>query len=192
MSVVLLLILQRRPDRSQFVNVYYWAQVSYNATCPQADHLINSVVPNLPNMCVLRISHAERVRLLTLGSQSPSVYVVFPSIAAYDGCQQIGQTFANLTTSFAPKELSTLRSDWSVYPFNFNDLPCPPADVPWNRSEGPYQPILAPPHFLFTIDPAFATCTPAASQGIDPYKPLKPAKQPTRPGHHFCRPGHCK
>ena len=171
--------------------MYYWAQDSHNSACLSADQPITSAFPNILNMYVLRISHAEHASRLTLGSQSPSVYVVFPSIKASDGCHQVGKTFANLTTSFAPEAMSTVRSDWSKYPFNFTDLPCPPADIPWNRSEGPYQPLLAPPDFLFTIDPAFATCTPAASQGIDPYKPLKSAKKQSPPRPHFCRPPNC-
>ena len=175
--------------------MYYWAQDSQNSACLTADQQINSEInfagPNISNMYVLRISQAEHANLLTLGSQSPSVYVVFPSITAFDGCRQVGKTFAGLTTSFAPEAMSTVRSDWSKYPFNFADLPCPPADIPWNRSEGPYQPLLAPPDFLFTIDPAFATCTPAASQGVDPYKPLRSSKK-ISPAGPFCRPGKCK
>ena len=169
--------------------MFYWPHDSHNTTCLLADQQINTARPKIPDAYVLRTSHAEHANILTLGSQSPSVYVVFPSIAAFDGCQQVGQTFADLTTSFAPEAMSTVRSDWSKYPFNFADLPCPPAGVPWNQSEGPYQPLLAPPDFLFTIDPAFATCTPAASQGIDPYKPLKRAKKESPP---ICEPPHCK
>ena len=170
--------------------MYYWAQDSHCDDCLQAGQVINSTLPNIPNMYVPWISHPEHANLLIFGSQSPSVYVVFPSINAFDGCRQIGQTFAGLTTSFAPEAMSTIRSDFNKYPFNFADLPCPPADIPWNRSEGPYQPLLAPPDFLFTIDPAFATCTPAASQRIDPYKPLQTAKMasPARPGKMFCVP----
>lgn len=171
--------------------MYYWPQDSHNSACLTADQQPNSAGPNVQNLYVLRISHPEHANLLTLDSSSPSVYVVFPSISAFDGCHQVGKTFSGLTTSFAPEAMSTVRSDWSIYPFNFTDLPCPPADIPWNSSEGPYQPILAPPDFLFTIDPAFATCTPAASQGIDPYKPLKSNNNhsPFRKG--FCRPPNC-
>ena len=171
--------------------MYYWAQDSSNSACLPVNQQVNSTSPDIPGMYVLRISYAEHANLLTLGRQSPSVYVVFPSITAFDGCQQVGRTFADLTTSFAPESMSTVRSDWSKYQFNFADLPCPPPDVPWNRSEGPYQPLLAPPDFLFTIDPAFATCTPAASQGVDPYKPLKTSNKVSPAKAGFCRPGMC-
>lgn len=130
--------------------------------------------------------------LLTYYSQSPSVYVIFPSIAASNKCSQIiGNTFADLTTSFAPGELSTVGLDQSTRLFNFGDLPCPPASLGWNPANGPYAPLLAPPSFLFDLDPAFATCIPGASQGIDPYHTLTTADAGSGPGSpgcgHSCR-----
>lgn len=114
-------------------------------------------------------------KLIRVGSTSPSVYVVFPSIIASDGCELIGSTYADITTSFAPGALSTIRpTDNSTYAFNFADLPCPPASVGWD-GVGAYQPRLAPPPFLFGLDKAFATCIPGASQGIDPFGALQTA-----------------
>ena len=171
--------------------MFYWAQDSHNSACLSVNQQISSALPNITNMYVLRISHAEHANQLTLGSQSPSVYVVFPSITAFDGCHQVGKAFTNLTTSFAPEAMSTVRSDGSYHPFNFTDLPCPPADIPWDPSTGPYKPLLGAPNFLFSIDPAFSTCTPAASQGIDPYIPLKRNNKPSPPRMPFCNPGKC-
>lgn len=133
-----------------------------------------------------KTSDAIQVNLLTLCSQSPSVYIIFPSISANDGCSQIGPTFADLTTSFAPGALSTIGLDSSTYSFNFGDLPCPPADVDWDPSKGPYAPLLAPPKFLFHLDPAFTSCIPGASQGIDPYTTLTPASVDSGAGAVGC------
>ena len=133
-----------------------------------------------------KTSDARQANSLTLCSQSPSVYVIFPSISANDGCSQIGQTFADLTRSFAPSALSTVGLDSSTYSFNFGDLPCPPADVGWDPSKGPYAPLLAPPDFLFQLDPAFQTCTPGYSQGIDPYTTLTPANADSDAGQVGC------
>lgn len=123
--------------------------------------------------------------------QSPSVYVVFPTIQARNGCTQVGALFTSITTSFAPGELSTVRSyslgvDGSHYPeisfFDFRDIPCPPPGVLWNRTEGTYKPLLAPPDFLFDLDPAFRTCIPASGQGVDPPIKLQIAQSGSGPG----------
>lgn len=135
--------------------------------------------------------HIKCASLLTLCSQSPSVYVVFPSIHGYDGCNFVGKTFIDLTTSFASGALSTIGLDSSTYSFNFGDLPCPPADVGWDPSRGPYAPLLAPPDFLFRLDPLFATCIAALHQGIDPYTTLTTALADSGPGGVGCRRGDC-
>ena len=128
--------------------------------------------------------------LLTLCSQSPSVYAIFESIRASNGCNTVGKTFAGFTTSFAPGALSTIGPDFRTSSFNFGDLPCPPPDKGWDPSKGRYQPQLAPPEFLFTLDPAFATCTPGFKQGIDPYHTLSPANQASGPEPVGCVHGH--
>lgn len=148
----------------QYVNVYYWPEEPQNTTCLLANPHITSNPPDIPNI------------------QSPSVYVVLRSIRGYDGCNQIGAIFVDLTTSFAPGRLSTIGLDHTTYSFNFADLPCPPADVEWDFSNGPYAPQLAPPEFLFNLDPAFKNCIPGASQGIDPYTTLKTATADSGPG----------
>lgn len=174
------------------MNVYYWPEEPPNTACLSANPHIADTPPGIPNMYDLNPSHTRHANLINIYSQSPSVYVVFPTINGYDGCSQIGTTFANLTTSFAPGALSTVRPDSSsTYSFNFGDLPCPPADVEWDSSKGPYAPQLAPPDFLFNLDPAFKTCIPAVTQGIDPYMTLTSAKADSGPGSVGCRRGHC-
>lgn len=181
---------QYTPNRSQYVNVYYWPESPGNTTrlCmnPQTTSL-----PDISEMYDPNTSHAGPANL-TLYSQSPSIYVVFPSIYVADGCSTIGKTFTGLTASFAPGQLSTIGHSSSTYSFNFGDLPCPPANAGWDPSEGPYSPIVAPPEFLFNLDPAFNTCIPAASQGNDPFKMLRHAPTGSGPGNPFCIPGHCE
>lgn len=166
--------------------MYYWPNDPQNTACLSEGPQITTSSPDITNMYDSNICHARHANLLTPYSQSPSVYVVFPSIHAYDGCSQIGATFTNLTTSFAPGALSTVGGDSRTYSFNFGDLPCPPAIVGWNSSQGPYAPKLAPPHFLFQLDPAFTKCIPGTSQGIDPYMTLVPATAASGPGPPGC------
>lgn len=96
----------------------------------------------------------------------PSVYVIFPSIMASDGCQQIGKGYGPITTSFAPGELSTIGPGGLVTNvFNFDDLPCPPSSVDILPGET-YAPLIAPPAFFWELDPAFSTCIPSYAQGV--------------------------
>lgn len=171
--------------------MYYWPEEPQDTACLYANPHITSAPPDIPNMYDPKTSHTRYANLLNICSQSPSVYVVFPSIRAYDGCSQIGTTFVNLTTSFAPGALSTVGLDSTTYSFNFGDLPCPPADVEWDFSNGPYAPQLAPPEFLFNLDPAFKTCIPGASQGIDPYTTLTTAAADSGDGAVGCLRGQC-
>lgn len=87
---------------------------------------------------------------------------------ASDGCKQIGNGYGPITTSFAPGELSTIDIGvYSTNSFNFNDLPCPPPgiDIPSGET---YAPLISPPPFIWDLDPAFSTCIPGYSQGVDP------------------------
>ena len=154
--------------------MYYWPQASPNTACLSADPPITSPYPDIPNMYSPNIRRIRYANLLTLCRQFPSVYAVFPSIHGGDGCNTIGRPIFNLTTSFAIGELSTVGLNNSTYSFNFGDLPCPPADVEWDPSKGPYAPKIAPPRFLFELDPTFANCIPGAGQGIDPPMTLTP------------------
>ena len=98
----------------------------------------------------------------------PSIYAIFPSIIASDGCNRIGGAYGPITTSFAPGELSTIDVGGHMTSvFNFADLPCPPSSIQLPPGET-YAPLIAPPAFIFDLDPAFSTCVPGYSQGVDP------------------------
>ncbi|KAM0796925.1 hypothetical protein BDR22DRAFT_975661 [Usnea florida] len=155
------------------VTVYYWPEGPQNTACLSANPLVTSTLTGIPNI------------------QSPSVYVVFPTVRGYDGCSRIGDIYFDLTTSFAPGALSTIRPDSTTYSFNFGDLPCPPADVQWDFSNGSYAPQVAPPDFLFDLDPAFKTCIPGLYQGIDPPMTLTQAAADSGPGAVGCPRGQC-
>ena len=87
---------------------------------------------------------------------------------ATDGCSQVGKGFGPITTSFAPGELSTIvigSHETRVY--DFSDLPCPPSDVYLPPGET-YAPLIAPPSFIYALDPAFSTCVIGYNQGAAP------------------------
>lgn len=48
--------------------------------------------------------------ILILSSVSPSIYVVFESIAAANLCGEVGTTIINKTLAFDPEDLSTQRN----------------------------------------------------------------------------------
>jgi hypothetical protein len=150
--------------RLQYVNVLYWPGPSQKTAC------LTTPTANPPNPPGLT-------------PQASSLYVIFNSVIASDGCRQIGNTYAMVTASFAPGELSTIdKSSGATRVFDFGDLPCGPA------GDNPdYSPIIAPPPFLTNLDPAFATCIPGAEQGIDPPIAINAAdgaSGPVGPGHH--------
>lgn len=170
--------------------MYYWPQASPNTACLSAFPPITSSYPHISNPYTPNILRIRYANLLTLCSQSPSVYAVFPTIHGWDGCNTIGAPFFNLTTSFAIGKLSTVGLNNSTYSFNFGDLPCPPADVEWDPFKGPYAPKVAAPGFLWNLDPMFANCIPGANQGIDPPTTLIPAPAVSPQVCHppFCHP----
>ena len=130
--------------------------------------------------------------LLIRCRQSPSIYAIFESIRASDGCNTVGTTFAGLTASFPPGVLSSVGPDSSISSFNFGDLPCPPADKGWDPSKGQYRPQLAAADFLYKLDPSFAACTTGYKQGIDPYHTLRTATDVSGPGAVGCVHGSCR
>ena len=155
------------------MGVYFWEQEGQNSSC-------NGAIPTPPAPhglqlpYVLSTSRALEFITTNLRSQDPGgVVAVFTSIRASDGCQQIGTTFDGHIATFGPGELSSIR-DSSTYSFNLADFPCPPASVHWTRPL-PYEPIIAPPPFLFNLDPAWSTCIAGAGQGIDPPAAFKKA-----------------
>lgn len=134
---------------------------------------------------ILYISSIFIDMLFRTSLQSPSVYAIFESISAFDGCTQIGNTFSALTTSFAPSDLRTVDSEGITKVFDFGDLPCGPPGM----EDPSYSPTIAPPSFIFNDldNGAFATCIPGRGQGIDPPGALQPgngASGPGVPGHH--------
>lgn len=120
---------------------------------------------------------------LSLGCRvSPSIYAIFPSIKASDGCNQIGKGYGPITTSFAPGELSTIDiGGHSTNVFNFADLPCPPPGIDVISGQ-PYAPLISPPPFIWSLDPAFSGCIPAYSQGVDPATAVFTTQGPQGPG----------
>lgn len=141
----------------QYVTVLYWPQATQNTACfPQATGVPLSPLP---------------AAIVENTLESPSVYVIFPSISANDGCTQIGNTYSSITKTFAPGDLSTLDSNGATKSFNFGDLPCGPPGV----EDTSYAPLIAPPSFIFNeLDSAFATCIPGLDQGVDPPTALPP------------------
>ena len=172
--------------------MYYWPEGPQNTACLSANPLVTSTLTGIPNMYESNTPQTRHASLLNICSQSPSVYVVFPTIRGYDGCSRIGDIYFDLTTSFAPGALSTIRPDSTTYSFNFGDLPCPPPDVDWDSSNGSYAPQLAPPDFLFDLHPAFKTCIPGSIQGIDPPMTLTHAAADSGPGAVGCPRGQCR
>jgi len=161
--------------------------LSILAVCQQTQ--LSRLPLRISPICMTQHSLISRQRsYLPCLRQSPSVYVVFPSIEARNGCNQIGRSFPNVITSFAPGTLSTARADGSIYSFNFADLPCPPPEVGWDPTRGPYAPALGGfpfISFLWGLDPNFANCIPGAAQGIDPSTLLTAAAAP-EPGVPGC------
>ena len=101
---------------------------------------------------------------------------------ASDGCKQIGKGYSSITTSFAPGELSTIDiRGHSTNVFEFTDLPCPPPgiDVPSGET---YAPLISPPPFIWDLDPAFSSCIPGYSQGVDPPIAVHTTNGPAGPG----------
>ncbi|KAK0513753.1 hypothetical protein JMJ35_003475 [Cladonia borealis] len=136
----------------QWVTVLYWPQSTQNTACiPQATGVPPTPLP---------------AGIVENSLQSPSVYAIFGSIRATDGCTQVGTTFKDFTTSFAPGDLSTVDSSGATKVFDFGDLPCGPSGT----EDISYAPTIAPPSFIFNEldNGAFATCIPGADQGIDP------------------------
>ena len=127
---------------------------------------------------ILHLPYPKSVKLIDSRSVSPSVYVVFESIKASDGCNQVGPTFASKTATLPPGELSTIAPDGTTQSYNFADLPCPPASLQWDPDK-PYAPRIAAPSYLMGLDPAFSNCIPGAAQGVDPPIPWHTADKAT-------------
>ena len=122
---------------------------------------------------------------LICSRQSPFVYAVFPAISAGNACNAAENgSLTSVTMAFYPWDLSTIEGNSGATKlFNFADLPCPPAsDASANRSlHNPavnpgqaYQPLLAPPQALYSLDPTWIHCV-TALPGFDPPSALPTA-----------------
>lgn len=173
-GIVPLYLFSAAPNEWQYESVYYWPPKSQNTACLSTMlSPVGSAPPIGLDMYYIELPRHD-IRADNGYSQSPSIYVVYNSVTAYNSCSRIGSTYANITTSFPPGSLSTIRThDGSIHSFDFADLPCPPPGVEWTSTE-PYAPLVSPPSFLFHLDPAFADCIPAFHQGVDPSITLSP------------------
>ena len=157
-------------DNDKFVHVYYWPDTAQSPHCEnQAPVDVMQPPPSLQMYFEALIDKGSFMSLMD-DRVLPSIYAVFPSVMASDGCQTIGNTYKDITTSFAPGELSTLELVNGVEQtkvFNPADLACPPARLQLDPGQK-HEPLIAPPSFITALDPAFAACVPALSQGVDP------------------------
>lgn len=105
--------------------------------------------------------------------------MMIPAISAGNTCTRIGDIYTSVTFSLAPGELSTIEGQaGATKSFDLGDLPCPPASVAsadkffYDTSINPgrgYEPRIVPPTQIYSLDPAWATCTfQALNQGFDP------------------------
>lgn len=133
----------------QSVNIWYFGNGSQNTACPG---IATASTPSHPP---------------GLSMVPPSIYAIFPTIMASDGCNKIGQSYGPITTSFAPGEPSTIENGVTKV-YNFNDLPCPPSGIRIPPGSV-YAPLIAPPSFIvWDLDPAFSTCVIGLHQGVNP------------------------
>lgn len=88
-------------------SVYYWPPKSQKLACLST--VLSPVVSAPP--VGLNMYHIKLPRHDILAndrySQSPSIYVVYKSVTAYNGCNRIGLTYANIATSFSPSNDQT-------------------------------------------------------------------------------------
>lgn len=132
-----------------------------------------------------------------LYSISPSIYVGFRTIGAYDLCGPVGGRLVNKTVAFAPGELSTQMPHLGLddttrpppQPLTVADLvrncstisgykwfPGNPGNAGWagfGTTKDPCHPIIVIPSKVLALDPAWASCTADALGGFyDPPHPL--------------------
>ena len=128
--------------------------------------------------------------------KSPSVYVEFPTLFAWDRCGKLGPEPTNMVRSYHPAQMSTIVYDSTfasqVFPFDFASAVCPPKSVADNqfwmalaKDRSHYNPIIQAPQDLTDINPWWSSCVPGPYQGHDPPSALTPynnlAPNPTPP-----------
>lgn len=108
-----------------------------------------------------------------ISSVSPSVHVIFRTVAAYDSCGSVGAEYDNVTLSFGQNELSTYVGYAAGYggyapisQLNYADLNhnCSQTYSVNQFGTSSYEgdqclPWLVAPSKIVSVDPVWATCT---------------------------------
>ena len=162
-----------------YVDIYYYPTAAPNTACLSG--LPSASAGDLPSGFTKL--YGIRIKLHmhpadSFHSQSPSVYLVIPTISAGNSNSQVGIIHTSVTMSFDEGQLSTIElPSRATNVFDLGDLPCPPASVasadwwlynPSYNPDRPYRPLLSAPPGIFNIDPAWGNCVTAVNQGIDP------------------------
>ncbi|MCJ1403421.1 hypothetical protein MMC11_006644 [Xylographa trunciseda] len=181
------------------VFVYYWPVSSQNTACLVTGNSTSatSLVKRYQHQSGIPVK-ARGLSAVTAGVStlvnsdgftftSPSVYIAFPTISAFDNCGVLGPVHYNVTRSYPPDQISTLvfpeTTTPGTYQFDFADAVCPPSSLNnqfWTvvgvNGGSAYDPVIAPPADLTLIDPQWnANCFAAPFQGSDPPYALEPA-----------------
>ncbi|MCJ1292664.1 hypothetical protein MMC34_004217 [Xylographa carneopallida] len=180
------------------VFVYYWPVPSPNDACLGESESVAAnvsltvrdriIVPrNLPGLAGFSGAGSTLVNSDGFTFTSPSAYIAFPTISAYDACGILGNIHTSVTLGVAPGDLSSIVFQEDAIggtvaqSFNFADAHCPPSSLLNNNTysiigQTGYNPIIAPPAAALTnLDPAWGgLCFIAAFQGNDPPFALVP------------------
>ncbi|KAL9118755.1 MAG: hypothetical protein Q9187_004698 [Circinaria calcarea] len=106
---------------------------------------------------------------------------MFSAVRGVDNCGSTVAEYTSLTFSFAPGELSTSEPARGpkAAPFNFADLPCPPASVIaanwyYYKPGMRYLPRFIPPPQIYQLHPHFNNCFAYPGSVYDPQFALTP------------------
>ncbi|MCJ1377736.1 hypothetical protein MMC17_000832 [Xylographa soralifera] len=177
------------------VFVYYWPVPSPNNAClgesenaaanislTARDRII--VPRSLPGLAGFSGSGSTLVNSDGFTFTSPSAYIAFPTISAYDGCGILGNVHTSVTLGVAPGDLSSIifqNYGTITQSFDFADAQCPPSSLNGSNTysiigQTGYNPIIAAPSAVLTnLDPAWGgLCFIAGFQGNDPPFALSP------------------
>ena len=130
---------------------------------------------------------------MTFCSVSPSVYVVFPLIAATNDCGLVGNAYTSWTLGVPEHQLSTYQRGLGTSAFNPADLGCPGPDPHLDGDQYGLEdaanqgaPSVLLPGDLTALDPAWKSCVLGGlGLGRDPPRALQPASNmaPKATGH---------
>ncbi|KAF2721685.1 hypothetical protein K431DRAFT_303218 [Polychaeton citri CBS 116435] len=156
------------------VQVYYWP----DTTTAPAGNISSARPTSAPNVAVTVVEEI----IMT----SPSVYLLFPSIYASNGCRAVGATHSGSVISLEPSALSTIYATGFLYAsqpnaastFDFDDLRATPVPAAaYERQVGcvaaygcptiynDYTPTLSIPSQVTGFDPAWTDCYPGFPYG---------------------------